>query len=220
MLKPRIFHQERFGRITPEKQERILMAAAEEFADLGLAGANINTIAERAGISVGSLYKYFVSKNHLYLAVVDRGLSLLETSLNPILESEADLRSKIDGIIDAILRSAQSQPLMNRLYNRFTAESDTLLARQLACRLESITASAYTRLLDDARNRGLIPDDADTGVFAFCMDNVFLGLQFSLSTEYWRDRLELYLGGEVPEQKNRLKNQVSLFLYRALGLSL
>ena len=43
----------------------ILEAAAEIFAELGYARATTNKIAERAGVSVGSLYQYFPNKDSL-----------------------------------------------------------------------------------------------------------------------------------------------------------
>ena len=50
----------------------ILEAAAEILADLGPAGATTNRIAERAGVSVGSVYQYFANKKALYKALGDR----------------------------------------------------------------------------------------------------------------------------------------------------
>jgi AcrR family transcriptional regulator len=45
--------------------EAILEAAAQVFAELGYARATTNKIAERAGVSVGSLYQYFPNKDSL-----------------------------------------------------------------------------------------------------------------------------------------------------------
>jgi AcrR family transcriptional regulator len=45
--------------------EAILEGAAQIFAELGYARATTNKIAERAGVSVGSLYQYFPNKDSL-----------------------------------------------------------------------------------------------------------------------------------------------------------
>ena len=119
------FHTKTFERIQPQKKQSLLDAASQEFADRGFTAANINRIADRAGISVGSIYKYFESKTHLYLEVVNRGLSLIEEALNPIIQSQAPLPEKIDAILDVIFQSGREHPLMNRLYARFTAEGDS-----------------------------------------------------------------------------------------------
>ncbi|HOM88904.1 MAG TPA: TetR/AcrR family transcriptional regulator, partial [Spirochaetota bacterium] len=52
-------HKETFERISPEKRDRIITIATKEFAKNGFKGANINIIAKKAGISIGSMYNYF-----------------------------------------------------------------------------------------------------------------------------------------------------------------
>ena len=46
-------------KLSEEQLERLLEAGVGEFALRGLAGTNMRTIADRAGISVGALYKYY-----------------------------------------------------------------------------------------------------------------------------------------------------------------
>ena len=53
-------------------QQAILAAAEEEFAEKGLAGARVDTIAEQSGANKRMLYYYFGSKENLYLAVLER----------------------------------------------------------------------------------------------------------------------------------------------------
>ncbi|MET8977505.1 ScbR family autoregulator-binding transcription factor [Streptomyces sp. NPDC004539] len=59
------------------KQERavrtraaLLRAAAEEFAESGYAGANVSSIADRAGLTLGALYFHFRNKGELARAIV------------------------------------------------------------------------------------------------------------------------------------------------------
>ena len=55
-------HKATFDNISQEKRMRIINAATTEFALKGFDNANINNIAKKAGVSVGSLYKYFTNK--------------------------------------------------------------------------------------------------------------------------------------------------------------
>lgn len=54
-----------------ETRRSLLKAAAEEFAQHGYIGANVNRIATAAGFSIGTVYNYFPSKRDLMLAFID-----------------------------------------------------------------------------------------------------------------------------------------------------
>jgi AcrR family transcriptional regulator len=68
--------------VTPRKTPRqararathdaILEGAAQIIAGGGLAAFNTNAVAERAGVSIGSLYQYFANKDALMLALIHR----------------------------------------------------------------------------------------------------------------------------------------------------
>ncbi|MGD8456379.1 MAG: TetR/AcrR family transcriptional regulator [Anaerolineales bacterium] len=51
-------------------REKLLAAAAEEFAQKGYVGANINEISTAAGFAKGTIYNYFPSKHDLMLALI------------------------------------------------------------------------------------------------------------------------------------------------------
>lgn len=131
------FHQPRFERIADEKRERILSAAVGEFAEYGLANANVNRIAERSGVSIGSLYQYFRTKEDLFLSLVSMGYRNLEEALAPALLSTLDTLGKIRSIISLVLDQNEEQKALTRLYSRFTTEGNSELARELANRRPS-----------------------------------------------------------------------------------
>src|SRR6202011_4219225 len=57
-----------------QRVERILDAAARTFAEVGFEAATTETIAERAGTSIGSVYQFFPNKKALYDAIASRYL--------------------------------------------------------------------------------------------------------------------------------------------------
>ena len=65
----------RFAKLRAQQQETILRAALAEFAAHGFADASLNRIIEAAGISKGSLYYYFDSKEDLYAHVARQALT-------------------------------------------------------------------------------------------------------------------------------------------------
>jgi AcrR family transcriptional regulator len=52
--------------------DAIIEAAARIIAAGGLAAFNTNAVAERAGVSIGSLYQYFPNKDALMVALIER----------------------------------------------------------------------------------------------------------------------------------------------------
>jgi TetR/AcrR family transcriptional repressor of mexJK operon len=70
-----------------DKREEVLDIASENFLGKGYDGTSVNVMARDAGISKESIYRYFGSKEDLFMAVVERELSyygngMLETTVN------------------------------------------------------------------------------------------------------------------------------------------
>lgn len=85
----------------------ILDAAARVLVERGYAATNTNLVAERAGVSVGSLYQYFPNKDALIAALHERHVREMdEVTERAITESEgldfdAALTMVIEGLVDA-----------------------------------------------------------------------------------------------------------------------
>jgi AcrR family transcriptional regulator len=60
----------RWRRLPEERPRQILHAALEIFDQRGLAGARLDDIARRAGVSKGTIYLYFPNKEELFREVV------------------------------------------------------------------------------------------------------------------------------------------------------
>ncbi|NNM06888.1 MAG: TetR/AcrR family transcriptional regulator [Gemmatimonadetes bacterium] len=67
----------RFDNLEPGKQEAILQAAGEEFAEKGFEAASINRIIKRSGMSKGSVYYYFEDKADLFATTLERSIQLI-----------------------------------------------------------------------------------------------------------------------------------------------
>lgn len=67
--------QPRWQRRSEDRPREICAAALEVFAEKGFAGARLDEIARRAGVSKGTLYLYFTDKAELFRAVVRSAIS-------------------------------------------------------------------------------------------------------------------------------------------------
>ena len=66
--------------------EAVLAAAAHILEDRGLTGFNTNAVAERAGVSIGSLYQYFPSKDAILVALMEQSLTLFSETLSEAID--------------------------------------------------------------------------------------------------------------------------------------
>ncbi|MEH2246581.1 TetR/AcrR family transcriptional regulator [Nostoc sp.] len=58
--------------LSPEKTEAILQGAMQEFLEHGYAGARIDKIVARAGVSKATVYRHFADKEALFTALIQR----------------------------------------------------------------------------------------------------------------------------------------------------
>ncbi|MEU8889194.1 TetR/AcrR family transcriptional regulator [Streptomyces sp. NPDC048442] len=113
-------------------RERILDAAHELMRTLGLSRATTKEIAKAAGCSEAALYKYFASKEDLFVAVLTERLPRL-TPLLHRLALDPGARSVGENLTEiarqAVLFYAESFPIAASLYaeTRLKARHDTAM---------------------------------------------------------------------------------------------
>ncbi|WP_017387648.1 TetR/AcrR family transcriptional regulator [Acinetobacter calcoaceticus] len=96
--------------------EAILEAAARILESLGFAGFNTNAVAELAGVSIGSLYQYFPSKNALIIELIRRERIKLSSCIVEAIQQNdaADLKEKLRLTIHAAVQHQLSRPQLAR----------------------------------------------------------------------------------------------------------
>jgi len=206
-----------FGRLPLEKQERLLTIAKRAFAKGGFAATSVNAIAAAAGISIGTLYKYFRSKQDLFLTIIGQGHDLLQTVLEGIVGGTDALPAKIERLLHAAVSYSEQDPDFVKIYIDCTTQGLAPLAARLSRSIESLAADAYRRLLKEAQARGEIDPALDTSVAAFCLDNLLLMLQYSFGCGYYRERLTLFAGGLALSDPRTVIKGSMRFIANALG---
>ncbi|HWR23739.1 MAG TPA: TetR/AcrR family transcriptional regulator [Feifaniaceae bacterium] len=204
---------ELFERIPAEKRMRILETAMEEFARCGYENANTNTIAKKAGISVGSLYQYFTGKEDLFLTTVKHCSAALKETLEEIMRrEEEDILVKVEKVLRAIQKHSRENRSMIHLYNEMTTNSNSELMLQSVDEIEGMTSRMYTELVRRLQKEGEVRKDCDPGIFAFLLDNLFMSMQFSYACEYYARRFTLYAGGDVFARDDYVVEQTLKFI--------
>ncbi|ARU05188.1 TetR family transcriptional regulator [Comamonas serinivorans] len=137
--------------------DAILEATARVLTERGYAGTNTNLVAERAGVSVGSVYQYFPNKDSLITALHERHALDMQTAMDTVLAGAAPLglRGKLAAIVHAWLAAHQVAPELHRVLEQefpfFDAPPDQSPADQ------SIR-HRIRQLLEDHRDEVAPPD--------------------------------------------------------------
>lgn len=201
-------------KLSEEQLESLLEAGVEEFARRGLAGANMRTIADRACISVGALYKYYGDKDGFFRACLDRSLEALDRTLAEVTSEEAGFREYARRIIRALLRFSREHAGYVRLYCVLAASGGEE-ARRLAGEIEGVTSRLYAGTIAAGQAAGDLRRDIDPAMLAFFFDNLLMMVQFAGCCDYYRERFRLYCGGTPEEQEDRLERELLKFLESA-----
>jgi AcrR family transcriptional regulator len=151
----------------------VLMGAASVFEREGYAAATIAQILDEVGITKGTLYFHFTSKERLAAAIIEEQSRWQEVpDANPS-------SSPVQRLVDVSYRFAASlvsDPLL-RASVRLTLERNTFLA---------VDASPYTdwidlvtQLLTEALDSGELRPEADPGRIAYVVTSSVTGLQLT-----------------------------------------
>ena len=89
-----------------ERRDRILVAAREALEEQEYESIQMRDVAQRAGVALGTLYRCFTSKEHLYAAVLTDWA--VRSAVATRGESpEARVRARVHGVITAYERQPQ-----------------------------------------------------------------------------------------------------------------
>jgi AcrR family transcriptional regulator len=97
----------------------ILEAAAHVFIEKGYAAGTTNHIAQKAGVSIGSLYQYFPNKDAILVNLAEQHLESAKDEIGEILlKAEADNASifrLIRNIVGAMIRMHMQAPRLHQV---------------------------------------------------------------------------------------------------------
>ena len=108
-----------------ERRQRIVRAALRDLANSDYDQVRISEIARDSGVALGTLYRYFASKEHLFAAVFVEWQGALKKKLereSPHGDTEAD---RLRDVFHRTIRAFQLQPQFYRVVMMLTATTDS-----------------------------------------------------------------------------------------------
>ena len=123
--------------------ETILAATARVLVKKGFDGLTTNAVAEAAGVSIGSLYQYFPSKEALVAALIEQHIEQMNAAILNELTRVAQLpmAQAVRAVIELTIRAHSIEPELHRVLTEQVprvgrlarlAEADAICRRMVA----------------------------------------------------------------------------------------
>ena len=153
--------------------ERILDAAETLFAERGYAEATLRDVAAEVGLRTPSLYNHFPSKEALYAAVLERGISPVLDVLTEVVETRDRSDRDVRQIVERTMGLVGKRPNLPRLIQHETLSGGRHLTPMLRDWVQRTFARAYEMVEASTAARRWEPDQFPLLVLA--MYHVFVG---------------------------------------------
>lgn len=102
-------------KIDTTKLDRIREASVEIISESGILNCPVASIARRAGVSVGYLYRHYPSKVELINDLLEEALNAIAGQIDTLMAGSSDIRTIVNGIVSFIIESAEK----NRAKHKF-----------------------------------------------------------------------------------------------------
>jgi len=139
----------------PATRERILAAAAREFAERGFSGARVDEIARRARANKAMLYYHVGDKAALYEAVLVANFDAVDRAIQGALAGGAPADEKLRALIRAVFGFLKENPGHGRIMLRELASGAAHLTPAVERRMLGIFEAVFG-LLDGGAEEGTL----------------------------------------------------------------
>jgi AcrR family transcriptional regulator len=157
-----------------ELKEKIIQAAIESFSQTGFDRTKMEDIAKRLGLSKGTIYLYFKSKEELFTAICEHNLQSSNKEDAGLFVRKENIASEAEQIYDNIRRREQGN---DRVMLEMVAES----ARNPKLRksMYELHAKIHEHVMQNVKRRieeGFLKEDIDAASLAIALVALYDGL--------------------------------------------
>ena len=168
-----------------ERDECILCAARDEFAQHGYHAANMERIAAEAGLGKGTIYRRFNSKQILFLVAIHSGRVELAESLGKIpsdLPFRERLQAKLTAVTEHFMAHANIMRLMMHEQSKILEDLDAEDFRKMMSPLREGQVRFWRNILDEAILAGCLDtgNGVDKDMFASMLSGISRGCYMEL----------------------------------------
>lgn len=134
-------------------RQRLIKAAAVEFAARGFAGANVDRIARAARVNKAMIYYHFTSKAALYREILRDMFEAVAVRVDNVSQMDLDAEDKVRAFVQAIATEAEARPHFPPIWFREIAENGTHLDPPTIAHIRKVL-TVLTRILREGVDVG------------------------------------------------------------------
>ncbi|GJM13473.1 MAG: hypothetical protein DHS20C12_18760 [Pseudohongiella sp.] len=138
---------------TDAKQNAVLDAAADVFAQYGFKRTTMNDIAQASGISRPALYLMFKNKEHLFHELAAYRINLALEAAKTVLLTEDEVKTRFIGAL-MIFEKTYSEPVANSPHGAELVDVNTSLATDVMTKGYSNLIAMLAKVLKSAEKSG------------------------------------------------------------------
>jgi AcrR family transcriptional regulator len=191
------------------RREQILEMAAKLFAKHGYADADTQLLAEKLGVGKGTIYRYFSSKQDVFLAAADRVMRMLREQVDACIQGIEDPLDRIAAAIRAYLAFFAEHPefveLLMQERAQFKDRKKPTYFQHREARVEQWRA-LYRALIAEGRVRDMpverITDVMSDLVYGTMFTNYFTGQRKPFEAQA-QDILDVVFHGILSDAERR-----------------
>jgi AcrR family transcriptional regulator len=144
-----------------ETRDRIMAGAQQAFATSGYRGTSVPAIARQAGVSVGLIYRYFSSKEELFLSVCRQSSEAQLNELAALLAQIQDPRARLRAAVDQFVSSLTDEGWGAIMVHAWAEADRNPRLRDLLVRVFEQHRGFSAMFIREAIARGEAPPDTD-----------------------------------------------------------
>jgi AcrR family transcriptional regulator len=166
-----------------QREADIIQAATTLFARDGFHATSTRKIAAAAGVSEGTVFHYFSTKNALLLAILDGFYEGLTESARQVVQETMDTRDRLLSLARNHLRALlENQAIMMRLIQVYLSVDVNYYTNYKNSHLHALNYR-YTRIFDNVIREGIERGYLDPGLeLPVIRDLFFGGLEYGMRT--------------------------------------
>ena len=191
-----------FRRLDPERQQAVLAAILDEAMERGPASLNIKQLAQRARVSIGSLYQYFNNRDGLVNFAIELCARYLVDEFNsyrPLLVS-MPLREGLAAYLTGGLEWSQMQVGLVQFFLRGAYQGDPDIAERLVRPVGAALRETVHDMLAQAQRRGEVRQDLDLEAAARIINTLLIAVGDSWLLPYLNTYYQLTDAGTSLER--------------------